>query len=133
MLTTTVNFNRALELDPEYTSALFSRAIVFRVLNQLGKAESDLQTVCEIAQKKYEKEPGDWSNVFALAFYRLASGEENSASQLYKQALSGKTSHFLIKVAMRDLKEFMVLFPQHNQAQIVYEMLQQHLDFHAGG
>ncbi|MDJ0716143.1 MAG: hypothetical protein QNJ54_18265 [Prochloraceae cyanobacterium] len=97
--------------------------MAYLALNQTDKARASIVNAIELAQKSYEKDPKNWRNTFNLALYHLASGEEERAERLYREALFTGASSERIREAIRDLVHFLVVFPDRPKAQSMQELL----------
>ena len=122
------DFDRAIKLDPDEDWYLYSRALTYQALGQTDEAQQDLTAAIWRAQEKYRKEPKNWNNALCLALCHLAAGEAKKAEQIYRDFLSAKPSRWHIRMAVRDLRIFLALFPHHTQAIAVRDLLQEHLE-----
>jgi tetratricopeptide (TPR) repeat protein len=121
------DFDRAIELKPDDDWYLYSRSLTYRALDQADESQADLTAAIQYARRGYEKNPQDWANTFDLALYHLVAGEAEGAGRLYKEALAGGASSYRIREALYYLGHFLVLFPDHPQAQAMRDLLQEHL------
>jgi tetratricopeptide (TPR) repeat protein len=121
------DFDRAIELNPDNDWYLYNRAITYHVLDQTDKAQVDLTLAILRAREAYEQASEDWRNTLNLALYHLAAGEAEHAERFYREALSGAAPPHRLLDAMRDLEDFLHIFPNHVQAQAMRDRLQQHL------
>jgi len=121
------DFNRAIELEPEDDWCLYDRALTYQAMGQTGKAQGDLITAIQQARKKYEIDTRDWTNTLNLALYHLAAGEAKKVEHLYGEALSTGAPAHRVRDAIRDLKDFLALFPDHPQARQMHSLLQDYL------
>lgn len=106
---------------------LYDRALAYQALNQPDKAQADFDLAIQLAQQGYEKDPQDWCNTINLALYYLAAGNLEQAKHFYRDALSRGVSLEYIKMAVRDLDNFLTIFPEHQQAKSVRQALQKKL------
>ena len=120
------DFNRAIQLEPT-DWRYYSRALVHLALNQHKEAQADLARAIHSAQQTHEENPQDWPNTLNLAPYHLATGETEEADRLYGEALSRSVSSYCIREALRNLDDFLALFPDHSHALAVHGRLQEHL------
>jgi tetratricopeptide (TPR) repeat protein len=121
------DFNHAIELKPDDDWYLYSRALTYQVLDQADTAQADLRVAIQYARNKYDTDAKYWRNTFNLALYHLAAGEVEEAERLYRVALAGGASPYLVREAIRDLDDFLGLFPDHPQACAIRDLLQKHL------
>ena len=121
------DFDRALELEPDEDWYLYNHALIYQALGQTDRAQADLTMAIQHTQEMYKEEPQNWSNTLNLALYHLAAGEAEEAERLYREALAGGASLYRIREAIRDLEDFLALFPAHSQAQAMRDLLQKHL------
>ena len=121
------DFDRALEVEPNNAWYLYDRALTRQALGQADCAQADLVAAVRRARGVYKESPQDWKNVFNLALYYLAAGEAEEADRLYREALAGGAASFLVHMAIRDLDDFLVLFPEHAHARAVRRLLRAHL------
>ena len=117
------SFDRAIEMNSEYDFALAFRALAYKALNQLDKAQTDLANAVKLAKPKYEKNPLNWGNTLNLAFYYLAFDDIPTAKQLYELALSQNILQGYIDAAIRDLDDFLTVFPNHAEARAMRALL----------
>ncbi|MGB6170113.1 MAG: hypothetical protein WBF52_21210, partial [Geitlerinemataceae cyanobacterium] len=73
----------------------------------------------------YEENPTDWQNTLNFALYHVAANQPDTAQTLYQQALSQNAPTDKIKPAIRDLQEFLIVFPGNLLAQQTIDLLQQ--------
>ncbi|WP_228060151.1 tetratricopeptide repeat protein [Plectonema radiosum] len=116
------DLNRAVELQEDSWN-LYLRALVYKALNQSAKAQIDLANAVEFAKPKYNENPQDWQNTLNLALYYLAADYIPIAKQLYELALSQSASPGYIRAAIRDLDDFLTVFPEHTQAKAMRMLL----------
>ena len=116
------DLNRSVELQEDDWN-LYLRALVYKALNQSAKAQTDLANAVEFAKPKYNENPQDWQNTLNLALYYLAADYISTAKHLYKLALSQNASAGYIHMAIRDLDDFLTVFPEHTQAKAMRMLL----------
>jgi tetratricopeptide (TPR) repeat protein len=116
------DFNRLLTLDPESGWIFYFRALVYIKLNQSDMAEADLQQAISTAQVIFARDSTNWKNRFNLALFYLASSNPIESQNLYSSSLDAPIGY--IETALRDLNDFLHLFPDHPQAQQVKQLLQ---------
>ena len=121
------DLNRAIELQHEEDWRLYGRALAYQLHGRENEARADLTAAIQLVQRRDERGPQKWSNIFRLALYHLALGEATKAEYLYRKALSGVASPHLIPDAIRDLDDFLSLFPDHPQARAMRDLLQEYL------
>jgi tetratricopeptide (TPR) repeat protein len=109
-------FNSALELEPEEGWWYYIRAITFQSLVQTEKVAEDLAKAIDLGQKRYEKNSTNWLNWFDLAIYHLAAGDLAATTKLYHEGLTGGASQWNLRMAIRDLDQFLGIFPNHAEA-----------------
>jgi len=121
------DFDRAIELEPGNGWYLYDRALTHRAMGRVDQAQADLSAAIRRVREQYEQDPQDWRNALNLALYHLAAGEADEAERLYEEALAGGAPPHRIRDALRDLDDFLALFPDHPQAQAMRDMLQEYL------
>ena len=89
--------------------------------NSIAEAQTDLQTAIDLAQAKQAKDPIDWQNNFNLALYYLAAGRFEEGGGLYSRV--SEASIDSIEMAIRDLDDYLMLFPDRLQAQEICNFL----------
>jgi tetratricopeptide (TPR) repeat protein len=117
-----VDFNLVLELQPDNDWCLYLRGLNYKLLGQFDKAQTDFYNAIKISKKSHEKGSDDWSNNFNLALYSLAAGKIAQSRKLY-QYLANYASSDIIQTAIRDLDDFLIIFPRHMQAIIMRQLL----------
>lgn len=120
------DFNRAIEQLPEENEQWhyrYKRALVYQILNQPENAKADLNWVIQFAQGKYNHNPESYSKTFDLALYHLAANNIEQAKHFYSDALRRGASQARIQEAIQDLKDFLKVFPNHQAAQQIREVL----------
>ena len=116
-------FNHAIEIDSDDDWFLYDKTLAYLALNQTEKARASIVKAIEFAQKSYDKDPKNWRNTFNLALYHLASGEEELAERLYREALFSGASEERIQEAIRDVDHFLMVFAEHSKAKSMQELL----------
>jgi tetratricopeptide (TPR) repeat protein len=91
------------------------------ILDRPTEAQTDIQKAIVLAQAKQTQEPTDWQNNFNLALYYLAAGRFEESDGLYDRAAEASTD--LIEMAIRDLDDYLMLFPDRSQAREVRDHL----------
>ncbi|AFZ16688.1 tetratricopeptide repeat protein [Allocoleopsis franciscana] len=125
------NFTFALELDTKNDWPIYNRALVYLALGQKDQGQADLNKAIQSAQQRYEKDTQNWRNLgsqwrngFNVAIYYLAASKTEQAEHQYRELLSKKPSTYILREAIRDLDDFLFLFPDHAQAKSMRELLQ---------
>jgi len=121
------DFNRAIALKPDEDWYQYERALTYRAMGREEEAQDDLAAAIRRAREAYAENPCAWSNVLNLALYHLAAGETERAEQLYEEAIAGAPPP-LLREALQDLDDLLVLFPDHRPALVRRERLQAHLE-----
>jgi tetratricopeptide (TPR) repeat protein len=116
------DFNLVLELQSDNDWCLYLRGLNYKLLGQPDKAQTDFYSAIRISKKNHEKGSNDWSNNFNLALYSLAVGKIAQARKLY-QYLANHASSDIIQIAIRDLDDFLIIFPGHIQAVGMWQLL----------
>ena len=116
------DFNLVLELQPDNDWCLYLRGLNYKLLGQFNKAQTDFYNAIKVSKKSHEKGSDDWHNTFNLALYSLAAGKTAQSHKLY-QYLANYASSDIIKTAIRDLDDFLIIFPRHMQAIIMRQLL----------
>jgi tetratricopeptide (TPR) repeat protein len=109
------DFNLVLELQSDNDWCFYFRGLTYKLLAQSHKAQTDFYSAIRISKKSHDKGSNDWSTNFNLALYSLAAGKISQAHKLY-QYLANHASLDIIKIAIRDLDDFLIIFPSHQQA-----------------
>jgi tetratricopeptide (TPR) repeat protein len=125
------DFNRMIELNPENDWFLYDRSLVYLSAGDLEKSNADLTAAIQLAQPNYRSNPQiayDWRNTVNLAIYYLASGDLDRSEKLYREVLDLGIPNYILREAIHDLENFLLLFPDHSQAQSMLELLQSHLE-----
>ena len=118
------DFNSAIDLDSNDDWHLYERALAYQALNQADKVQTDLDLAIKLAQQGHEKDAKNWRNTFNLAVYYLAAGAIEQSKTLYREALSNDAPLGRIRVALRDLDDFLTVFPDNIQAKSMQRLLQ---------
>ncbi|MEA5564033.1 hypothetical protein [Anabaena sp. UHCC 0399] len=121
------DFNIAINLDLNNDWYLYIRALAYTALHQKDQAHADLALAIKLAKQGYEQDAKNWCNTFNLAIYYLAVEYTNPAEELYRYALSHSASLKSKRDAIQDLNEFLIIFPNHLQAQAMRQLLQSSL------
>jgi len=122
------DLNHAIELEPQQDWAHYSRGLIFLIQNHSEQAQADFSLAIQQASPLYEKNPEDWQNTFNLAIYHLAAGHIEEAEGLYRKALTHPIPAGLLREVINDLDDFLHFFPDHPQAKVIRDLLQQRLD-----
>ena len=118
---TDLNFAVELEKDDDWN--LYLHALAYKALNQPDKAKNELANAVKLAKPKYDENPQNWQNTLNLALYYLTADYIPIAKQLYELALSQNALPGYICMAIRDLDDFLTVFPEHSEAQAMRELL----------
>ena len=110
------DFNKSIELKSESDWAFYYRALAYQALNQPEQAKMDFDRAIQLAQKTYDEKPTDHQNTFNLALYHLAAGSIQQAWQFYREGLKHGAGENHIREAIRDLEDFLRVFPGHGWA-----------------
>jgi tetratricopeptide (TPR) repeat protein len=116
------DLNLVLELQPDNDWCLYLRGLNYKLLGQSDKAQTDFYSAIRISKNSHEKGSNDWSNNFNLALYSLAAGKIAQSHKLY-QYLAHHASSDIIQTAIRDLDDFLIIFPGHHMQAIVMRQL----------
>jgi tetratricopeptide (TPR) repeat protein len=117
------DLGRAIELDAVRDRHRYLRALTYLAMGNTGKGHADLAVAIQLAQERHGKEPENSSNSFNLALYHLASGEPEDVEGFYRRGLAGDASPHDICEAIRDLDDFLGLFPGHSEASALRDLL----------
>ncbi|MDX2230064.1 MAG: hypothetical protein NW220_10525 [Leptolyngbyaceae cyanobacterium bins.349] len=109
-------FNRAIEIE-RTGRCLFGRALTYQVLNRSNDSQADFEQAIQLAQRDYNEKPENYENTFDLAVYHLAAGNIDQSKHFYRDALNRGASAALVREAIRDLDDFLRVFPDHQAAQ----------------
>jgi tetratricopeptide (TPR) repeat protein len=120
-----MDFNRSLELEPENGWNLYCRALACKKLNRPENAKTDLERAIQLAHQSYTETPDDHQNTFNLALYYLAADNIEQSKQVYRDALNRAVPAARIRDAIRDLEDFLIVFPGHQAAQSFKQGLEQ--------
>jgi tetratricopeptide (TPR) repeat protein len=110
------DFNQALKIDDKSDWDFYCRGTIHLKLRQRVKAKKDFEVAIELAQQDYDKDPKNWQNTLNLALYHLVSGAEEKAKPYFEQTLTNKANKYFLQGCIRDLDDFLLLFPNHKQA-----------------
>ena len=99
----------------------YLRSLTLTKLDRPTEAQTDLQSAIDLAQAKQAKDPIDWQNNFNLALYYLAAGQIEESCELYDRASEASTE--MVEMAIRDLDDYLMLFPDRLQAREVRDWL----------
>ncbi|MBW4672121.1 MAG: tetratricopeptide repeat protein [Cyanomargarita calcarea GSE-NOS-MK-12-04C] len=116
------DFNLVLELQSDNDWCLYLRGLNYKLLGESDKAQNDFYNAIRISKKNHEKGSNDWYNNFNLALYSLAVGKIAQARKLY-QYLANHASSDIIEIAIRNLDDFLIIFPRHMQAVVMRQLL----------
>ena len=103
-------FHQAIALEPKDWS-LYDRALTYRAMRQEAAAAIDLIAAIDWARQAEARVPDDWQNRLNLARYYLASGDHSAAEGRYQAAIDARVNAGLVRVAIRDLDDYLHLFP----------------------
>jgi tetratricopeptide (TPR) repeat protein len=116
------DFNHAIKIDRRDAWLHYGRGITYQTLNQRDTAAADLERAIRLSSRILKKNPQDYVNVCNLALYQLAAGEPGEAEILYQKVLSKEVSAF-IQIAIKDLEDFLTVFPDHAEARAMSDLL----------
>ena len=115
---------RAIVLNSQDDWFFYERAIVRQKLDPGSTSPVDLQQAITMAHDAYQTDPLDWHNLFNLALYYVASGEEALAEELYRVGSQEQPGTVALQVALRDLDDYLRLFPDDAAAARLRALLQ---------
>jgi len=126
-------FSHDVELDPSEDRFLYNRYIAIVAFQKIGLGESFgvsnfLEHAIQLAQQGYNEKPEDHQNTFNLAIYHLAAGNTEQSKHFYRDALNRRASTAIIREAIRDLEDFLTVFPGHPAAQAFKQGLEQRVN-----
>ncbi len=110
------DFTTAIEMDTE-DCWHFHRALAHIGLKQFDSAKADLAQALQLAQPNYDKDPNNHRNTVNLALYYLVARQPEKAKPLYQNALTRKAPTELIKEAIQDLKDLLIILPNYPKVQ----------------
>ena len=125
------DFNHALAITPESSWTLYNRALAYHLLGNLPKSQEDLAQALQIAQKAYRSHPqtpSDWRNSLHLGIYHLATNQFDIAERLYREVLSQNIPSYILREGIRDLEDYLILFPDNSQAKSLLTLLHNKVD-----
>ncbi len=122
------DFDQAIELDSNKDWGYYDRALAYQALNQPDRAKADLDHAIQLAQQEYDENPEDHRNSFNLALYHLAAGTNQQSWRFYRDALNRGAPLSSIQTAVRDLEDFLCLFPGHEWAAKAKTTLEKRLE-----
>ena len=116
------DFDRSITLDPKDCEwDCYLRSLTLTKLDRPTEAQTDLQSAIVLAQAKQTEDRTDWQNNFNLALYYLVAGRFDESCGLYD--LVSEASRDSIENAIRDLDDYLTLFPDRLQAREVCDRL----------
>ena len=125
--TALADFDHAIELEPNNDWTLYHRAILSQILNREESAQSDLRAAIALSRQMYEDNERAWQNTFNLILYSLAAGITEEAARIQAETLAASPSSSSLVEAMKDLDDFLALFPHHALALVLRQRLAHHL------
>jgi transitional endoplasmic reticulum ATPase len=90
-------YSRAIELDPNYSSAYFNRALSYAILNKYQEAERDAETVMDI-------EPESYDAPYVMGIVAEYQQDYQGAKEWYEKALSKNPKYEQAKARLDQLK-----------------------------
>lgn len=123
------DFDKIPTLVPEFSWGYFGRGLMKKKLNW-DNPRSDLKTAVTLAENKYETHPHHWQNTFHLALYKMAAGRSQQAEAIYRYAVNNGVTSYRIAMGISDLNDFLVLFPDNEDALTLRNMLRNSLNDH---
>ncbi|HEY9798946.1 MAG TPA: tetratricopeptide repeat protein [Leptolyngbyaceae cyanobacterium] len=120
------DFNYALKLSPQSDWIIYNRSLAYQALGKIDKSKTDLATAIQLARKAYQsnpQKPDDFRNSVKLAIYYVAVGNTEQAEKLYREVISKNIPKYILREAIRDLDDFLIIFPNHAQAHSMRELL----------
>ncbi|MCB0166058.1 MAG: tetratricopeptide repeat protein [Anaerolineae bacterium] len=122
------NFEKTTELNPNFEDwCCYERGLIYLTNDNPDQAQAELSRAIDLARQKYEENTQNWGNIFNLALYSVAIGDVEAAEPFYRKAIESSPPLNIIREAVRDLDEFLDLFPEHGQAQAMRGLLHQSL------
>jgi len=116
------DFNRAIEIDPD-DWYYYLRGLAWRLLERESRAVADFRAALERVREKIDDAPEVGRDLANAATYHLALGAFEEAERLYRDALAGRTTAGVIRETVGDLDDFLHVFPQHEQARKMRDLL----------
>ncbi|MBD2501129.1 tetratricopeptide repeat protein [Anabaena azotica] len=120
------DFNYALKLSPQSDWIIYNRGLAYQALGKIDKSKTDLATAIQLARKAYQSNPqkaNDFRNGVNLAIYYVAAGNTEQSEKFYREVISKNIPKYILREAIRDLDDFLMIFPNHAQAHSMRELL----------
>jgi tetratricopeptide (TPR) repeat protein len=111
------DFDRAIELDPKDNWLHYNRALAHIGLKQPENAKADLTQALQLAKYNYDKNPNNHRNTFNLGLYYLVARQPEKAKLLYQNALTREAPTGIVKEAIQDLKDLLIILPNYPNVQ----------------
>ena len=105
------DFDKAVELNPDSNWYYYLRAITWRIVDPQSPWRDGLNQAIFLAAATRQAKPADLQNLFNLALYFMAQGDEAAAEALYCEALDQQPAAPTLREAINDLDEYLRLFP----------------------
>jgi tetratricopeptide (TPR) repeat protein len=86
-------------------------------LLQPENAKADLTQALQLAKYNYDKDPNNHRNTFNLALYYLVARQPEKAKLLYQNALTREAPTGILKEAIQDLKDLLIILPNYPNVQ----------------
>lgn len=117
------DLNRAIDLNSQRDWFYYNRAQIYLAFNYFREGYQDLREAIGKSKRKWDENPQDWRNTYNLAIYQLIAKNILEAKSLYKYAIQQRAPHHFTRIAICDLKSFLMLFPQNLEAQKIKNWL----------
>jgi tetratricopeptide (TPR) repeat protein len=119
------DLNHAIELDNDNHSwKLYQQALIYPTQGKPEKAQAGFNKAIQEAQQDYQKNSKDRNILLNLGIYHLAIGRPEMAEKFYREALAVNQSKAWIQEGINDLDDFLLVYPDHKQAQAMRSLLQ---------
>jgi len=116
------DFTKGLESKATYVN-YYNRGVSYLASGQANKGRADLSRGLRIVMKEIKEVSKAKTLAYETALFRLANGEVEEARSLYRSALEGDESIIVMLEAIRNLDQFILLFPNNQPAVEIRERL----------
>ena len=122
------DLKHSIELAPDTHVYCYLQFLAYQMLNRPDEAQKNLAMAIELIEKSNQGTAQDWLDSFRQALYYMAKGNRQQAEDIYQQVLSQDAPKDAIRLAIRDLTDFLKFFPNNQDAKSMQVLLETALD-----
>ena len=122
----------SIEIEVTYAS-LYNRGTSFLALGDKGRSRVDFDQGLKRAVRLSKKDPTDFGIALDVALFAMAGGDVDRARKAYARSIEETDQLIPMLTAIRNLDQFISLFPEHEVAREMRELMVKAKHTHGSG